>query len=132
MTITVGSMTPLFQVYDMRKSVAFYSKILGFEITATYEPDGHLYWAKLTHGDVTLMRNAAWEDDERPDKLDKVRILAHGDTELYFQCDDVDSLYENLKSAGANVGPPQEQHGRRETVLYDPDGYKLSFYASDE
>ena len=128
MAPTMTKMTPLFQVFDMRTSVAFYRDKLGFEVAGTYEPDGHLYWAELKLGDIVLMLNACWEDDERPDQPDESRNKGHGDTALYFQCSDIDTLYQQLRDREVEVQPPSEQHGRREVVVIDPDGYHLSFY----
>ena len=126
--MTLTSMTPLFQVYDVRTSVDFYCHSLGFTLAESYEPDGHFYWAKITNGDSVIMFNAKWEDDSRPEERDANLAKGHGDTELYFACDDVDALYESLKSKGVNASAPAEQHGRKETVVKDPDGFKRSFY----
>ena len=128
MTATIKGLKPLFQVYDMRASVAFYTDKLGFELNETYEPDGHLYWASLKRDGVEIMLNACWEDDERTDRVDPVRVKGHNDAELYFHCDDVDAIYQELKGRGANVQAPTEQHGRREVTIKDPDGFHLSFH----
>lgn len=119
--------TPLLQVFDTRKSCAFYVK-LGFEVTGTYEPDGHLYWVELTRGEMRIMLNACYEDHERPDTPDPARVAAHRDTEIYFRCTDVDAAHAEFKSNGLDVSEPAEQHGRREVVLRDPDGFHLSFF----
>jgi catechol 2,3-dioxygenase-like lactoylglutathione lyase family enzyme len=47
MSIQSHRATPLFQVFDMRRSVAWYRDMLGFEVVQSHEPDGHLYWAML-------------------------------------------------------------------------------------
>ena len=126
--MTLTSMTPLFQVYDVRTSVDFYCNNFGFTLTESYELDGHFYWAKITKGDSVLMFNAKWEDEDRPAEPDASLAKGHGDIELYFACDDVDALYEKLTSKGVAASPPSEQHGRRETVVFDPDGFKLAIY----
>ena len=66
MPITATNVTPLLMVYDMRRSVAFYRDVLGFEVVQTWEPDGHLYWAQLKLGGAVMMLNAEYEDDQRP------------------------------------------------------------------
>ena len=126
--IAISSMTPLFQVYDVRTSVNFYIDNLGFELDGTYEPDGHLYWASLKKDGFKLMLNACWEDDERPDEVDPARTRGHGDIQFYMKCTDVDAAHEELKGKGLDIGPPTEQHGRREIVVKDPDGYYLSIF----
>jgi catechol 2,3-dioxygenase-like lactoylglutathione lyase family enzyme len=50
----------------MRRSVAWYRDMLGFEVVQSHEPDGHLYWAMLRLGDATLMLNAQYEDKRPP------------------------------------------------------------------
>ena len=128
MATTITGMKPLFQVYDVRTSIAFYTDKLGFALNGTYEPDGHLYWASLMKDGVEIMLNARREDDERPDKPDADRAPGHADVELYFQCDDVDHICAQFKANGLDAGPPTEQHGRREIVVSDPDGFRLSFH----
>jgi len=125
---TINGLKPLFQVYDVRKSVAFYTEKLGFKLDGTYEPGGDLYWASLVKDGVEVMLNACWEDNERPDSVDPQRVRGHGDLELYFQCEDVDAVYEAFKSNGLELNPPSEQHGRREVIVTDPDGFRLSFH----
>ncbi len=126
--MTVSELTPLLQVFDMRASVAFYRDTLGFEVSGTYEPDGHLYWAELKLGAATLMLNASFEDDERPAEPDAARAEGHHDTELYLRCEDVGAIHADLQKRGVAVTPPQESHGRREIRISDPDGFVLSFF----
>jgi catechol 2,3-dioxygenase-like lactoylglutathione lyase family enzyme len=56
MAITARKITPLLEVYDMRRSVAFYCDILGFEIQQKWEPDGHLHWAMLIPSFISIVR----------------------------------------------------------------------------
>jgi glyoxylase I family protein len=83
MPIQSRSATPLFQVFDMRRSVAWYCDMLGFEVVQSYEPDGHLYWAMLQLGDATLMLNSQYEDEDRPAQ-EPPSPPGHSDVTLYF------------------------------------------------
>lgn len=127
MPIISRKVTPLLQVFDMRKSVAWYRDVLGFEILQTHEPDGHLYWAMLKLGDAVLMLNAKYDDDERPATQPK-RVDGHGDVTLYFDCPNVDEAYELLKSNGYAAKPPKTTYYQmKQLTITDPDGFDLCF-----
>ncbi len=122
----VKDVTALLQVFDMRKSVAFYTDVLGFEITARHEPDGHLYWVRMKLGGARLMLNAKYEDDQRPQQPDAP--TGHDDVGLYFHCDDVDAAYAAIRDKWPHVKPPKDAYyGMRQMYLKDPDGFVLCF-----
>ena len=126
MAITATGVAPLLQVYDMRKSVAWYCDKLGFQIVEKYEPDGHLYWAMLKLGDAIVMLNARFEDDQPP--ATPPSNAGHNDVTLYFDCPDVDSAYAHISGTGLKVAPPQVTHyGMKQLTITDPDGFDLCF-----
>ena len=91
-------MTPLIQVFDITKSLAFYTDTLGLHITAASPeidaPEGrfsHFVWLKS--GPIELMLNTACDTGERPDHPDPARSAFHGDTCLFFACPDLDSVH---------------------------------------
>ncbi len=48
---------------------------------------------------------------------------------IYITVDDVDDMYEDLKRKGHNPTEPQTFTSKRtETMISDPDGYKLVFF----
>jgi catechol 2,3-dioxygenase-like lactoylglutathione lyase family enzyme len=55
-------------------------------------------------------------------------------TMIYFECDDVDATYNQLKAEGIKfLMPPTDQSWLwRETYLADPDGNKLCLYHAGE
>src|SRR5208282_1210225 len=106
MPIASRRLTPLLQVFDMRRSVAWYGGLLGFEVLQTHEPDGHLYWAMLKLGDAVLMLNSQYEDEDRP-ALEPPPSAEHGDITLYFDCPDVDAAFAHLKSKGVKTSGPK-------------------------
>jgi uncharacterized glyoxalase superfamily protein PhnB len=121
----VTGLAPLLQVFDMRKSMAWYHDVLGFEVLQTHEPDGHLYWAMLKLGDARLMLNAKYEDDKRP--ANAPRPADRSDFALYFGCQDVDAAYEELRPK-INLEPPKTAYyGMRQLTITDPDGFVLVF-----
>ena len=128
MAINVRGVTPLLEVFDMRRSVAFYRDVVGFEVLQQAEPDGHLYWAMLKLGDAVLMLNARYEADAQPAAPDAKRAAGHADTELFFDCPDVEEAYRHLRDAGQAVEEPQTTHyGMRTVWVTDPDGFRLCF-----
>ena len=126
MAIRALNVTPLLQVYDMRKSVAWYCEEIGFELVQKHEPDGHLYWAMLKLGDATIMLNSRFEDDQRP--ATPPGHTGHGDVTLYFHCPNVDETYEIIRAKVPNVKPPQvTYYGMKQLTITDPDGFELCF-----
>jgi len=99
MPIKAGNVAPLLQVYDMRRSVAWYRDKLGFQVLKTHEPDGHFYWAMLKLGNATLMLNAKYEDHDRPTTEPPIPD-GHKDFTLYFDCPDVDAAYAHVTTTG--------------------------------
>jgi glyoxylase I family protein len=126
----VGS-CPLFQVFDMPASLAFYCDVLGFEIDshsgeASRLPD--VGWVLLRRGRTEVMLNTAYEREHRPAEADPARIAAHGDTALYFACEDLDGAYAYLRGKGVAAREPQAAwYGMKQMYLKDPDGYELCF-----
>jgi len=119
---------PLLQVFDIHTSLKFYRDVLGFEIV---QETDHDWWAMIRLGNATLMLNTAYEDNARPPAPDPQRILGHQDVSLYFDVDDLDSLYKHLKANGCDVRPPADTtYGLRQLNVRDPDGYELCFTAA--
>ena len=129
MPIEVTGVTALLQVFDMPASVRFYRDILGFEVMDTSEREGDQFdWGWLRLNDTRLMLNTAYEQDDRPSQPEPARIVAHGDTCLYFRCPDVDSAYRHLRANGVEVNEPKvAPYGMKQLYVTDPDGYSLCF-----
>jgi glyoxylase I family protein len=129
MAIEIRGMAPLFQVFDMPISIAFYRDVLGFEVVSRSKPRGeHFDWALLELHGVELMLNTAYEEDARPPAPDPVRFAAHEDTCLYFGCPDVDAAYACLRARGVTLRAPEVAHyGMKQLYVRDPDGYNLCF-----
>jgi glyoxylase I family protein len=134
MALDVRSLTPLLQVYDMPTSVHFYRDLLGFQVVSSSPllSEDRFHWGLLRLGKAELMLNTAYEHDEnRPVVPDCARVSAHDDTGLFFQCQDVDAAYEELRSRGVKVESPViTGYGMKQMYLHDPDGYTLCFQRS--
>lgn len=123
MAITIRGLAPLFQVFDLPTSLAFYRDILGFEVVQSTSD-----WAWLRLDGAELMLNTRYESHARPPAPDPARVAAHDDTALYFGCPDVDGAYAYLRSRGVTTQEPHNAHyGMRQLYLSDPDGFVLCF-----
>jgi glyoxylase I family protein len=134
MAIALHGVWPLLQVFDMPTSLRFYRDVLGFRIKQTApssaEVEGDDFgWVWLTHGDVELMLNTAYDpDDVRPETPDAARVASHGDTSLFIGCPDVEELHRHVVSCGVEADPPVVTgYGMHKLEFRDPDGYLLCF-----
>jgi uncharacterized glyoxalase superfamily protein PhnB len=104
---------------DLKGTIAFYRKSLGFTCDALSEADG---WALLSRDAVELMVAApnAHVPFEAP--------VFTGS--FYFNVDDVDALWTALKDR-VKIAYPMEDfpYGMREFAIYDNNGYMLQFGA---
>jgi catechol 2,3-dioxygenase-like lactoylglutathione lyase family enzyme len=131
MAITLNGSAPLFEVFDMPASFAFYRDVVGFDIVATNKDidtdPAQVDWAWLRLNDVDLMLNTAHEEGERPPVRDSKRVFGHGVC-LYVGCPDVDAAYEHFRARGIDVKPPKlAPYGMKQLYVRDPDGYNLCF-----
>lgn len=130
---TLASMTPLLQVFDMPRAVAFYRDTLGFEVV-THSPEietaegRFFHWCYLRRDGAQLMLNTAYDANERPAGRDEARWAGHGHTVLYIECPELDALHAELQARGLDVAPPlTSDYGMRQIQATDPDGYELCF-----
>lgn len=121
-------MTPLIQVFNMRRSLAFYRDILGFEVVADSGRGDDSSWVWLRLNGCDLMLNDQYEPGRVPAECPAERIRWHGDTCLYFGCADPQEAYEYLKSRGIELDPPKvAPYGMKQLNVSDPDGYNVCF-----
>lgn len=124
--MNIGGFATLLQVFDMPTSLAFYRDVLGFEPVSEVPEDGRCDWVWLRRCESELMLNTAYESDSRPPAPDPARLAAHGDTALFFGCDDVDAAYRHLQQRGVAVNAPLVTgYGMKQVYLKDPDGYEI-------
>ena len=129
----VRGLTPLLQVFDMRRALAFYCDALGFEVVShspevTAAEGTYFHWALLRLGGAELMLNTAYDAGERPAVEDVGRRRGHRDTELFIGCRDVDAVYALLIERGVTLRSPVDTaYGMRQVRVRDPDGFWICF-----
>jgi len=127
-----NSLVPELYVTDFNKSLNFYTKILGFALE--YERKNPLF-AFLSYNGAQLMIQALVSDEKEEMKLEYP--FGRG---INFQIDTpniltlIKSLEEHrypltrgIKESWRNIGKKNKEHGSREILLNDPDGYLLRF-----
>lgn len=127
-----NQMIPEFDVFDLEKSLEFYTKFIGFDVVYTREEDK---FAFLQMENVQLMiqeidfENNKWQ-------VDNLKYpLGNG---INFQIDvtNIDEIYNNLKDNNYTIFVKMEEHwyrkenvlmGCKEFLVQDPNGYLLRF-----
>lgn len=127
-----NQMIPELDVFDLEKSLEFYTKFIGFNIVYTREEDK---FAFLQLENVQIMiqeidfENNKWQ-------VDTLKYpLGNG---INFQIDvtNIDEIYRNLKENSYKIFVEMEEHwyrkdnvlmGCKEFLVQDPNGYLLRF-----
>jgi glyoxylase I family protein len=124
MAISLTKLSPMWEVFDLPASMAFYQDVLGFERVSYAEG----WWCMLQHGSINIMLNTAYEKDKRPAVPDAARVRGHADAELYFDTPDPKAVYDQLREKGWPASEPNVTHyGFLEVTTKDPDGFVLHF-----
>lgn len=132
MSISIESLTPLIQVFNMPRSLAFYRDLLGFEVVMDSGGGDDSSWVWIRLDGCDLMLNDQYEPGHAPDAPPPERERWHRDTGLFFAADP-DAVYEYLTAKGLSPKPPFDtSYGMRQLSLLDPDGYNLCFQRSIE
>lgn len=133
MAIEINGMTPLIEVFNMPRALAFYRGLLGFEVVSDSGSGDDSSWVWLRLNGCDLMLNDQYEPSRVPPAPPAERVRWHHDTCLYFGCEDLDGAYEYLRSNGIELEPPKvAPYGMKQLYLTDPDGYNICFQWSVE
>ncbi len=124
----IRSLTPLIQVVDMPRSLAFYRDVLGFTVVSDSGEGDNSSWVWLQLNGLDLMLNDQYEPGNVPPVPPIERVRWHSDTCIYLSCPDVDAVYEYLVSKGIAADPPKvAPYGMKQLYLTDPDNYGICF-----
>jgi len=120
----MGYLSPTLAVRDMRATIYFYTKALGFKLGMTFPSPDNPEYADLSKDGMVLMfipaANLGIGRDEK---------LGIG-VNLYLQIDgDIDGYYDELRKRGVKIAADikDELFGIRDFTAEDIDGYKLTF-----
>ncbi|HEX5430615.1 MAG TPA: glyoxalase superfamily protein [Bryobacteraceae bacterium] len=109
---TFESISPIFAVADLPRSLAFYCDLLGFEPAWTWGKPPQLAAICRDKVEITLM-----------DRADK----PEGQARVYLRVTGIATLYAALERAGADIVVPiaDRAYGLRDFRVRDPSGNEL-------
>jgi uncharacterized glyoxalase superfamily protein PhnB len=115
--VSITRVAPMMQTKNLRKTMAFYTEILGFQVMGTWPEGDAPTWCNLSSGDATIMFSTY-------DAADEPSMSGT----LYLYPDDIDAMWARVKDH-AEIDQPltTTDYGMREFVVHDPNGYHLSF-----
>jgi uncharacterized glyoxalase superfamily protein PhnB len=120
----MGYLSPLLAVRDMKKTIDFYTKSLGFELKMAFPSVENPEYADIIKDGMVLMFIPA-----KNHGIDTKEKFGTG-VYLYMQIDgDIDQYYAELKKKGVKIAVEikDEPFGVRDFTIEDADGYKLAF-----
>lgn len=110
-TWLVTGFEPIFKVADVARSVAWF-ELAGFKVS--FHDDTYAFAPRDRHLTIHLAQAAG------------DHLVGHGS--FYIHCHDADRAAEEWSQAGIEVdGPRDEDYGKREGSITDPDGNVIRF-----
>jgi uncharacterized glyoxalase superfamily protein PhnB len=117
----IETLWPLLAVDDLPVSLSFWQDRLGFALVGQADSDGQMFWCRLQRGGSSIMLQTA--DKETGPAQGRGRGIC-----LYFACDDVDALYNEVCARGLRIKPPTVAgYGMRQLFVPEPNGYLVCF-----
>jgi predicted enzyme related to lactoylglutathione lyase len=117
--LKIKDMSPQFLVTDIKRSIEFYTKKLGFEIGFCYED---FYCAITKDGYSIHLKLASSAIGERENRRN------NGHLDITFSVDGIEDLYEEIKNKPVEIIQVlRDMPYGREFYISDPDGYILAF-----
>lgn len=114
--MTLRAATPMIHVPDVRATAAWYEGI-GVTVLETFGDGDAVSFAILSAADTRVMLNAGG----RPSAAERREV------DLYVDVDDVDRRHASLRDRVEVVAPPHDtDHGMRELVVRDPNGFRIT------
>lgn len=106
---------------DLKKSLAWYTHILGFTTDRMHEREGKLVAVSIKAGDVRIVLN---QDDG---KKGTDRVKGQGFSMQFTTAQSIDEIAARIRRLGGTLDsePADMPWGARIFRLTDPDGFKL-------
>jgi uncharacterized glyoxalase superfamily protein PhnB len=121
-TLRLRSVRPALTTNDIRRSLTFYTDVLGFHTKDRWEEGGALQGAELVAGSVTIMLS----QDDFAKGRDRVKGV--GQRLWCITAQDVDALAGQIRARGGSIDEgPTSEWGMRFFTVTDPDGFRLTF-----
>jgi lactoylglutathione lyase len=108
---------PILEVSDVVRSLGFYTELLGFRKTFSFDgPDGGPVYASLELDDGTKLAIGGPKEAVETDSV-----------AIWLYTDEVDAAVSDLREAGVEViaEPEDKPWGERVASVADPDGYTI-------
>src|SRR5687767_7614695 len=93
---TLTNLRPMLEVDDMAATIRFWRDVLGFTVTAAMGDPESPGWCNVTRDGVSVM--FSWEPEHTHDDGSSHRSEAGLAGSLYFNTDDVDALFAELRA----------------------------------
>jgi uncharacterized glyoxalase superfamily protein PhnB len=120
----MGVLSPLLATRNMKATIDFYQKSLGFTLGMVFPDTDNAEYADLTKDGMSLMLMPA-----KNLGISRAARLGIG-VNLYLEIDgDIDKYYSELKKKGVKIigDIKDEPFGVRDFTIEDINGYKLTF-----
>jgi uncharacterized glyoxalase superfamily protein PhnB len=118
--VKLSGLIPMLETPNLQATIDYYTRILGFDLDATWPSSGPPTWCRLVAGDVVVMFMAP--EDDAPASTPKIT------GQLYCYPADIDALWAELRDKVDVVSPIANwDHGMREFQVRDCNGYILRF-----
>ena len=117
------SIYPVLKYSDAPAAIDFLERAFGFQRHAVHEGEaGAIVHGELRFGDQVVMVSSAGAGNPVYDQ-------GLGRTTVYVAVDEVDTLHDTAKAAGAEIvlAPTDQDYGSRDFSARDPEGNLWSF-----
>ena len=109
-------------VESVERSIAFYGGLLGLTVEVNAVPAFAMI--RIGTGTIGLLSLAVGKKEGVEETSPAQKRAIH----VEFSTDDLDGLYEELKSKGVVFHePPHDEPWERSMTAFDPDGYVVEF-----
>ncbi len=130
----VGDVKLVFYVSDVRKSVRFYTDVLGFKFHHFYDHvsgDSVVKWTRTEAPIYAEMAYAGRHFGLHLPQSDADRESV-GRMKIYFRVKDLEAHHRRVSAWGADVGKIKDRPWMRMFLVTDPDGHRIYFSFTDD